>query len=134
MHEMNDEVILRNLAQESPKSELRWRRYDQKSFGDLSVISEKWLGLYLEIFLDSRGFVSKIGGLHLDFRLRQAVLCKRDGDFLGCIYFPMGNAVDLVHGSRTSARRGPRWTEDRATTGSLPERLLMVDSGHRGSP
>jgi hypothetical protein len=60
MHEMNDEVILRNLAQESPKSELRWRRYDQKSFGDLSVISEKWLGLYLEIFLDSRGLFQRL--------------------------------------------------------------------------
>jgi hypothetical protein len=41
-------------VQESPKSELRLQRYGEKNFGYLFVISEKWLGLYLELFLDSR--------------------------------------------------------------------------------
>jgi hypothetical protein len=42
-------------VQESPKSELRLQRYDEKNFRDLFVISGKWLGLYLEL-------ISKIQG------------------------------------------------------------------------
>jgi hypothetical protein len=42
------------MAQESLKSELRLQRYGEKNFGDLFVVSGKWLGLYLELFLDSR--------------------------------------------------------------------------------
>jgi hypothetical protein len=52
---MKEEVILRILAQESPKSELRLQRYGEKNFRDLFVISRKWLGVFLEIFLNSRG-------------------------------------------------------------------------------
>jgi hypothetical protein len=54
MHKMKEEVILRILAQESLKSELRLQRYGERNFGDLFVISKKWLALYLELFLDSR--------------------------------------------------------------------------------
>jgi hypothetical protein len=54
MHGKKDEVILRNLARESLKSKLRLQRYGEKNFRDLFIISEKWLGLNLEIFLDSR--------------------------------------------------------------------------------
>jgi hypothetical protein len=54
MHKMKEEVILRILVQESLKSELRLRRYGEKNFRDLFVISGKWLGVFLEIFFNSR--------------------------------------------------------------------------------
>jgi hypothetical protein len=60
MHEMKDKMILRILAQESPKSDLRLQGYGEKNFRDLFVISGKWLGQYLEILLDSRGSVGKM--------------------------------------------------------------------------
>jgi hypothetical protein len=44
MHKMKEEVILRILAQELPKSELRLRRYGETNFKDLFVIYGKWLG------------------------------------------------------------------------------------------
>jgi hypothetical protein len=47
---MKEEVILRILAQKLPKLELRLQRYGEKNFGDLFVISKKWLGVYLELF------------------------------------------------------------------------------------
>jgi hypothetical protein len=50
-------VILRNSAQESPKLELQMQRYGENNFGDLFVISRKWLGVYLEIVSDFWGFV-----------------------------------------------------------------------------
>jgi hypothetical protein len=40
-----EEVIPSILAKESLNLELRLRRYDEKNFRDLFVISEKWLGL-----------------------------------------------------------------------------------------
>jgi hypothetical protein len=60
MHKMKDEVILRILARDSPKSELRLQRYGEENFGDLFVVIGKWLGVYLEIFL-------KTGALHGNF-------------------------------------------------------------------
>jgi hypothetical protein len=36
----------------------------------------KWLGLYLEILLNSRGAVSNCIGLWLDFKQKQGPLCK----------------------------------------------------------
>jgi hypothetical protein len=54
MHKTKEGVILRILAQESLKSKLRLRRYGEKNFRDLFIISEKWLGVFLEIFLNSR--------------------------------------------------------------------------------
>jgi hypothetical protein len=63
---MRDKIILKILVQESPKSELRLIRYGEKSLGDLFGISRKWLGLYLEIFLDSRGSRWNLGGLWPD--------------------------------------------------------------------
>jgi hypothetical protein len=53
-------MILRNFVQELLKSELRWRRYGEKSFGDLYIISGKWLGLYLKILSDSRALFRKV--------------------------------------------------------------------------
>jgi hypothetical protein len=52
---MKGEVIMRILAQESPKSELRLQRYGKKNFSDLFVISNKWLGLIWNYFSNSRG-------------------------------------------------------------------------------
>jgi hypothetical protein len=49
------EVILRILAQESPKSELRLQRYGEKSFSDLFIISKKWIGFIWNYFSNSRG-------------------------------------------------------------------------------
>jgi hypothetical protein len=40
-------------VQESAKSELQLRRYGEKNFRDPSVISGMWLGIFLEIFLNS---------------------------------------------------------------------------------
>jgi hypothetical protein len=51
---MKEEVILRFLKQGSPKLELQLRRYSKNNFRDLFVISGKWLGVFLEIFLNSR--------------------------------------------------------------------------------
>jgi hypothetical protein len=48
---------MRILGQKSPKSELWLKRYGEKSFRDLFVISRKWLGLYFEIYSESRGSV-----------------------------------------------------------------------------
>jgi hypothetical protein len=50
-------VILRILAQESPDSELRVKRYDSLKFQGPICDFGKWLGLYLEILLNSRGVV-----------------------------------------------------------------------------
>jgi hypothetical protein len=50
MHELKHEVILRILTQELLKSELRMKKYGKKSFGDLFVISRKWLGLIWKYF------------------------------------------------------------------------------------
>jgi hypothetical protein len=52
---MKDEVILRILARESPKSELRLQRYGEKNFRDLFVISGKWLGLNWNLFFGNQG-------------------------------------------------------------------------------
>jgi hypothetical protein len=75
MHEMKYKMILRILVEESPKSELWLQRYGEKGSRDLFVISRKWLGLYLEIFLDSRGSVWNI--VHSDW-----ILDKDKGPFV----------------------------------------------------
>jgi hypothetical protein len=50
-------MIVRILVQESPKLELWFKRYGEKSFGVLFGIYGKRLGLCLKIFLNSRGVV-----------------------------------------------------------------------------
>jgi hypothetical protein len=75
MHKMKEEVILRILVQESPKSELRLQGYGKKNFMDLFVISEMWLGVYLEIFFKPGVFL-EIWGLRLDYKDTEGPLCK----------------------------------------------------------
>jgi hypothetical protein len=86
MHRIKEEVILRILAEESLKSELRLRRYGKKKFRDLFVISRKWLGVFLnsrvpvEILVDCglisdkcRGFSAKWRGISIgDFFNRKS--------------------------------------------------------------
>jgi hypothetical protein len=60
MHKMKEEVILRILAQESLDLELLLQRYDEKNFGNLFVISLKWLGLYLELISKIRGLLGNL--------------------------------------------------------------------------
>jgi hypothetical protein len=47
---MKEEVILRILVQQSPKLELRLRRYGEKKLWGPFHNFWKWLGLYLELF------------------------------------------------------------------------------------
>jgi hypothetical protein len=57
MHKMKEKVILRILAQESPTSEFRLRRYGEKKLLGLFVIFGKWLGLNWNLFLKTRGLL-----------------------------------------------------------------------------
>jgi hypothetical protein len=61
MYKMKEEVILRILAQKTPKLELWMQRYGEKNFGDLFIISGKWLGVYLELFLKTRSLPGNLG-------------------------------------------------------------------------
>jgi hypothetical protein len=55
MHRIKEGVIPRILANESLNLELRLQRYGEKNFMYLFVISRKWLGVFMEIFLKIRG-------------------------------------------------------------------------------
>jgi hypothetical protein len=107
---MKDKMILRILAQESLKSELWLQRYGDKSFRDLFGISGKWLGPYLEIFLDSRGFVWNF--------MDCGIICNKGrGSFANMVGFPgfgflfsIENCMDRVHGLWTvQGMAGPRF-------------------------
>jgi hypothetical protein len=65
MHRMKEGVIPRILAKESLNLELRLQRYGEKNFRDPFVISRKWLGVFLEIFLKIRGASCKCVGCGL---------------------------------------------------------------------
>jgi hypothetical protein len=62
-------------VQESPKSESQLQRYDERNFGDLFVISGKWLGLYFELIL-------KIGGAFWKYVDCRLILNKYRGFFV----------------------------------------------------
>jgi hypothetical protein len=57
MHEMKADVVLRILVRESPKSDLQLKRYGYLKFQGPICDFGKWLGLNLEILLNSRGVV-----------------------------------------------------------------------------
>jgi hypothetical protein len=87
MHKTKEEVIPSILAKESLNLELRLRRYGEKNFRDLFVISEKWLGLIWNYFSNFRAF-RKIGGLRADTQEVQGPFCKVAGikEFPNLIY------------------------------------------------
>jgi hypothetical protein len=87
MYKMKGEVILRILVQESPKSELRLRRYDEKNFRDLFVISGKWLGVFLEIFLNSRVPFGILVDRGLISNKRRGFFAKWQGISAGDLFF-----------------------------------------------
>jgi hypothetical protein len=112
MHEMKEDVVLRILARESPKSDLRLKRYGYLKFQGPNCNFGKWLGVFLEIFLNSRVPV----GISVDRGLISDK-CKGTlqsyGEFRLGIYFSIGNiVVDRVHGAWIGQRgSGPSWTE-----------------------
>jgi hypothetical protein len=55
MPKMKGEVILKILAQESPKSELWLQRYGEKKLHGPFYNFWKWLGLYLKLFSNITG-------------------------------------------------------------------------------
>jgi hypothetical protein len=112
MHNTKEEVILRILAQESPKSELWLRRYGEKNFRDLFIISRKWLGVFLEIFLNSRVLV----GILVD---RGLVLDKCRG--FSAKWWVI-SAGDLFFNRKYHGGPGPRRMDQAARLGSIVDR------------
>jgi hypothetical protein len=137
MHRIKGEVVLRILAQESLKLELRLRRYGEKNFRDLFVISEKWLGLNWNYFLNSRGLHENLWTA-VDIQEVQGPFCK----VVGIKKFP-----DLIYNGKfrglsprcggPAARSGPWWTaggSDTGRGGTLPvcgARALGLAGAHR---
>jgi hypothetical protein len=81
MHQMKEEVILRILVQESPKPELRLRRYGEKKLrGFFCNFWEVARGIFGIIF-ENQGVFLKIHGLRLDYKETKWPLCKTAGIF-----------------------------------------------------
>jgi hypothetical protein len=97
-------------VQESLKSELWLQRYDKRNFGDLFVISGKWLGLYLELISKIRGASWKSVDCGLISNKYRGFFVKWQ-EFLGFgIIFQWEKLVDSVHGSVDHAGvAGPRF-------------------------
>jgi hypothetical protein len=55
------------------------------------------------IIFENQGIFLKIYGLLLDYKETKGPLCKMAGIFWFWIYFSIGNRMDQVHGSWTSA-------------------------------
>jgi hypothetical protein len=75
------------------------QRYGEKKFRDLFVISEKWLGVFLEIFLKIRGAsCNYVGcGLILEKMRGLSAKCREMG--FSRNYFVEEKPVDQAHGS-----------------------------------
>jgi hypothetical protein len=73
---MKDGVIPRVLAKESLNLGLQLQRYGEKKFRDLLVISGKWLGVFLELFLKIQGASYKYVGVRVDFGKDDGPKCK----------------------------------------------------------
>jgi hypothetical protein len=101
---MKDGVIPRVLAKESLNLELRLQRYGKKKFRDLFVISGKWLGAFLELYLKIRGASCKYVGSGLIFENMRGLSAKCWEIEFSRNYFVEEKPVDQVHRSvdRTS--------------------------------
>jgi hypothetical protein len=98
MHRMKDGVIPRVLAKESLNLELQLQRYGEKKFRDLFVISGKWLGAFLELFLKIRGASCKYMGCELILEKMRGLSAKyREMEF-SRNYFVEEKPVNQVHG------------------------------------
>jgi hypothetical protein len=121
MHIMKDGVIPRVLAKESLNLELQLQRYGEKKFKDLFVISGKWLGAFLELFLKIRGASCKyvVCGLILEKMTSLSAKCQEMG--FSRNYFVEEKPVDQVHGSVDRAGPVHHGPETIAARGSSPE-------------
>jgi hypothetical protein len=102
---MKDGVIPRVLAKESLNLELQLQRYDEKKFRDLFVISGKWLGAFLELFLKIRGASCKYVGCRLILEKMRGLSAKCQEIEFFRNYFVEGKPVAQVH--RLVDRIGP---------------------------
>jgi hypothetical protein len=100
-------------VQESPKSQLRLRRYSKKNFRDLFVISGKWPGVFLEIFLNTRVPVGILGDCGLISDKCRGFFAKWRGISAGDLFFsrkyhggPGPRRVDRVVRLESTVDRG----------------------------
>jgi hypothetical protein len=121
---MKDGVIPRILAKESLNLELRLQIYGEKKFRDLFVISGKWLGAFLELFLKIRGASCKYVGCGLILEKMRGLSAKcREMEF-SWNYFVEEKPVDQVHGLVDRADPAHHGPAAIATHGSSPELSL----------
>jgi hypothetical protein len=110
MHRMKEGVIPRVLEKESLNLELRLQRYGEKNFRDLFVISGKWLGVFLEIFLKIRGASYKDVGYGLILEKMRGLIAKCWKMGFSRNYFveekPMDRTGPVHHGSAAIAAHG----------------------------
>jgi hypothetical protein len=96
---MKEGVIPRVLVKESLNLELQLQRYGEKKFRDLFIISRKWLGVFLEIFLEIRGASCKYVGCGLILEKMRGLSAKWQEMGFSRNYFVEEKPVDQVHGS-----------------------------------
>jgi hypothetical protein len=118
---MKEGVIPRVLAKESLNLELRLQRYGEKKFKDLFVISRKWLGVFLEIFLKIRGASCKYVGRGLILEKMWGLNAKCQEMGFSRNYFVEEKAMDQVHGSMDRANPVHHGSAAIAVCGSSPE-------------
>jgi hypothetical protein len=81
MHKIKEGVILRILAQELPKSELRLRRYGEKKlYGPIWNFWKVYRAIF-GITFENQGVFLKIHGLQLDYKETKGLVCKMAGIF-----------------------------------------------------